>query len=57
MVIFPDGKCGVRKFRHMVTREVDGTPVFDCDGNCGCHGCSTGIVTYEVGRREMSFFP
>ena len=25
MVIFPDGKCGVRKFRHMVTREVDGT--------------------------------
>ena len=39
----------------MVTREVDGTPVFDCDGNCGCHGCLTGIVTYEVGRREMSF--
>ena len=29
MVIFPDGKCGVRKFRHMVTREVDGTVYLD----------------------------
>ena len=29
MVIFADGKCGVRKFRHMVTREVDGTVYLD----------------------------
>ena len=29
MVIFPDGKCGVRKFRHMVTREIDGTVNLD----------------------------
>ena len=29
MVIFSDGKFGVRKFRHMVTREVDGTVNLD----------------------------
>ncbi|MBO7683317.1 MAG: hypothetical protein J6T51_01150 [Kiritimatiellae bacterium] len=29
MVIFSDGKFGVRKFRHMVTREVDGTVHLD----------------------------
>lgn len=29
MVIFSDGKFGVRKFRHMVTREVDGTVYLD----------------------------
>ena len=29
MVIFPNGKCGVRKFRHMVTREVYGTVYLD----------------------------
>ena len=29
MVMFSDGKFGVRKFRHMVTREVDGTVNLD----------------------------
>ena len=29
MVISADGKCGVRKFRHMVTREIDGTVNLD----------------------------
>ena len=55
MVIYPDGKCGVRKFRHMVTREIDGTPVFDCDGNCGCRGCFTGDITYVIGGFMMTF--
>ena len=29
MVIFANGKCGVRKFRHMVTREIDGSVNLD----------------------------
>ena len=29
MVLFEDGKCGVRKFRHMVTREIDDTVYLD----------------------------
>ena len=34
----------------------DGTPVFDCDGNCGCGGgCYTGEVTYECSGHEFSF--
>ena len=30
-------------------------PVFDCDGTCGCGGCSTGDITYEVGGYQMSY--
>ena len=30
-------------------------PVFDCDGTCGCGGCSTGDITYEVGGHGISF--
>ena len=33
----------------MVTREIDGTPVFNCEGNCGCRGCFTGDITYVIG--------
>ena len=29
MIIFSDGKCGVRKYRHMVTREIDGKIFLD----------------------------
>ncbi len=55
MVIFPDGKCGVRKFRNMVTRDIDGTPVFNCEGNCGCRRCFTGDITYVIGGFPMTF--
>ena len=35
---------------------ADGTPVFDCEGNCGCGGgCYTGEVTYECSGHEFSF--
>jgi len=30
-------------------------PVFDCNGTCGCGGCSTGDITYEVGGFQMSY--
>ena len=30
-------------------------PIFDCDGTCGCGGCSTGEVTYEIGGHESPF--
>ena len=34
---------------------ADGTPVFDCDGNCGCRGCFTGDITYVIGGFMMTF--
>lgn len=33
----------------------DNTPVFICDGTCGCGGCSTGDITYEIGGYRMSY--
>ncbi len=33
----------------------DGTPLFMCDGTCGCGGCSTGDITYEVGGCSFSY--
>ena len=31
------------------------TPVFDCDGTCGCGGCSTGDITYELDGYRFSY--
>ena len=34
---------------------ADTTPIFDCDGTCGCGGCYTGDITYEIGGHSMSY--
>ncbi|MBQ3340860.1 MAG: hypothetical protein IJG84_03110 [Kiritimatiellae bacterium] len=34
---------------------ADGTPVFNCEGNCGCRGCFTGDITYVIGGFLMTF--
>ncbi|MBQ3341745.1 MAG: hypothetical protein IJG84_07595, partial [Kiritimatiellae bacterium] len=34
---------------------ADGTPVFNCEGNCGCCGCFTGDITYVIGGFLMTF--
>ena len=36
------------------TMEADGTPVFSCDGACGCGGCSTGDVVYRFAGYEFT---
>ena len=36
------------------TLEADGTPVFSCDGACGCGGCSTGDVVYRFAGYEFT---
>ena len=32
-----------------------GLPVFGCDGDCGCGGCSTGEITYEVAGCQFKY--
>ena len=34
---------------------ADATPIFDCDGTCGCGGCYTGDIVYEIGGHSMSY--
>ena len=34
---------------------ADATPIFDCDGTCGCGGCYTGDIAYEIGGHSMSY--
>lgn len=34
---------------------ADGSPVFCCDGICGCGGCYTGDITYRIGGYGLSF--
>ena len=33
----------------------DGSPVFCCDGTCGCGGCYTGDITYLIGGHGLIF--
>ncbi|MGN0832881.1 MAG: hypothetical protein ACI4RD_04435 [Kiritimatiellia bacterium] len=34
---------------------ADGTPVFDCLGDCGCGGCQTGDIVYKYSGYELVF--
>ena len=49
MVIFSDGKSGVRKFRHMVTRKVGGMVSV---GKFGCVAVrsTNGVTTATMGQ-------
>ena len=34
---------------------ANGSPIFCCDGNCGCGGCSTGDITYRIGDHDQIY--